>query len=587
MKEAVVMIARRGSRFLGVSRRDDPSAFGLPGGKVDPGEDAKTAARRELFEETGLRAGRLTPIFQQQEGHFLVTAFLTTVSGEVSPQTGETGVVAWVDRETLCSGPFGEFNAAMFAAMDDAADEVREIGKRRNPSSQPPDYSEPHKKTDTPAFRRWFGDSEVVDEKGEPLVVYHGTDAAGFYSFDQDFFGRSDNRVAFFFTSSRKLASTYVDYPSDKLQSVKLRPLFETLEEFLENVPEGFEVEEYVTLQGTHEAQLREECQRLLRTEEGVVTGKLYHVGIPQGFGKSRWMSYTYYKDTESKRLLNDVNNALKNQRGSPGIYEVYLRIENPLIIDAEGSGWHSIPWEELDENLDLQIVPMSTNEIAAMAKNMGHDGVIFKNLKDSGPSTYDYNTAGDVYAVFEPTQIKSVSNRGTWDTTDPVIINPTEPRRRTPTRQHPVYLFCYGSNNTKQLQSRLSIPGGSRGSVQGAYAPGYQRVFRGMSRKWGGGTASLEKKRSATTYGLVVELLPQDLEKLDRYEGVHSGVYKRQTITVYTQDGEELEAIAYVSLKKQFNPPTEEYLDAVAETISMFWEGSRGPVTADDIPIR
>ena len=30
---------------------------------------------------------------------------------------------------------------------------------------------------DSPAFKRWFGDSKVVDENGKPLVVYHGTDA--------------------------------------------------------------------------------------------------------------------------------------------------------------------------------------------------------------------------------------------------------------------------------------------------------------------------------------------------------------------------------------------------------------------------
>lgn len=29
--------------------------------------------------------------------------------------------------------------------------------------------------TDTPAFKRWFGDSQVVDENGEPRVMYHGT----------------------------------------------------------------------------------------------------------------------------------------------------------------------------------------------------------------------------------------------------------------------------------------------------------------------------------------------------------------------------------------------------------------------------
>jgi hypothetical protein len=30
--------------------------------------------------------------------------------------------------------------------------------------------------TDTPEFKRWFGDSKVVDAEGKPLVVYHGTD---------------------------------------------------------------------------------------------------------------------------------------------------------------------------------------------------------------------------------------------------------------------------------------------------------------------------------------------------------------------------------------------------------------------------
>lgn len=29
--------------------------------------------------------------------------------------------------------------------------------------------------TDSPAFRRWFGDSKIVDANGEPLAVYHGT----------------------------------------------------------------------------------------------------------------------------------------------------------------------------------------------------------------------------------------------------------------------------------------------------------------------------------------------------------------------------------------------------------------------------
>ncbi len=47
------------------------------------------------------------------------------------------------------------------------------------------------------AFWKWFGDSKVVDEKGQPLVVYHGTNK-GFSVFRA--MPRSD--VGFYFSSS-------------------------------------------------------------------------------------------------------------------------------------------------------------------------------------------------------------------------------------------------------------------------------------------------------------------------------------------------------------------------------------------------
>lgn len=47
--------------------------------------------------------------------------------------------------------------------------------------------------TDTPAFRRWFGDSKVVDEDGEPLVVYHMTPEEGFYAFDKNKIGDTNS----------------------------------------------------------------------------------------------------------------------------------------------------------------------------------------------------------------------------------------------------------------------------------------------------------------------------------------------------------------------------------------------------------
>jgi len=31
------------------------------------------------------------------------------------------------------------------------------------------------KATETPEFKRWFGNSKLVDKDGKPLMLYHGT----------------------------------------------------------------------------------------------------------------------------------------------------------------------------------------------------------------------------------------------------------------------------------------------------------------------------------------------------------------------------------------------------------------------------
>lgn len=70
---------------------------------------------------------------------------------------------------------------------------------------------EQYKLVRTPEFKAWFGDwendsenaSKVVDENGEPLVVYHGTE----YKFNE--FDINKSKFGFFFTNSYDLALTY------------------------------------------------------------------------------------------------------------------------------------------------------------------------------------------------------------------------------------------------------------------------------------------------------------------------------------------------------------------------------------------
>jgi predicted RNA methylase len=67
--------------------------------------------------------------------------------------------------------------------------------------------------TDTPAFKRWFGRSKVVDGEGKPLVVYHGT-GADFSAFDDQYLGTSTKHptahLGFYFTPSSEVATDFM-----------------------------------------------------------------------------------------------------------------------------------------------------------------------------------------------------------------------------------------------------------------------------------------------------------------------------------------------------------------------------------------
>jgi hypothetical protein len=81
-------------------------------------------------------------------------------------------------------------------------------GKRSNLTA------EQYKLVRTPAFKKWFGDwendpesaSKVVDENGEPLLVYHGTSKT-FNKFEKS--NRGSYGQGFYFTQNKKMASNY------------------------------------------------------------------------------------------------------------------------------------------------------------------------------------------------------------------------------------------------------------------------------------------------------------------------------------------------------------------------------------------
>ena len=116
---------------------------------------------------------------------------LSEFSGAVVPAGTSPELIAALEGEGL--------QVSEYAAGDEAAraQAVQQSATALNEERGTTLFqSQPNQQTETEAFKRWFGDSKVVDADGKPLVVYHGTGKA-FDTFDK----AKTMDSAFWFTS--------------------------------------------------------------------------------------------------------------------------------------------------------------------------------------------------------------------------------------------------------------------------------------------------------------------------------------------------------------------------------------------------
>ena len=83
-------------------------------------------------------------------------------------------------------------------------------------------------------------------------------------------------------------------------------------------------------------------------------------------------------------------------------IKKVYLKIENPYLIVLENRYGYDPDYYDTVDMFDR-----NPYNYFQLAYENGNDGIIIKSPK------------GGLYIVFEPNQIKSIDNNGTWSTTD------------------------------------------------------------------------------------------------------------------------------------------------------------------------
>jgi len=275
--------------------------------------------------------------------------------------------------------------------------------------------------------QEYFKDSKVRDKDGNLMVMYHGSQNAGFHVFDQRF---SDDDTSFFFVDRNDVAATYSG--TSEIYEAKSFRTAEDANKFFAEIGKPY-------------YEVVEENGKFIFTENGDFIAESDTArGIYEEF--CEWEGVGY----------GDAN------------YKVYLNLKNPLVVDAKGRKWDELPgvnddtqyeyikivdvghlsgqvtieyainsdsapvtetvdlYDKFPDNLadtlsdlspgegikGIYVNPSTTREYSLHAKEQGYDGVIFNNIVDVGGYGNGNEGAATVAIAFNSNQIKSVANK-------------------------------------------------------------------------------------------------------------------------------------------------------------------------------
>lgn len=103
---------------------------------------------------------------------------------------------------------------------------------------------------------------------------------------------------------------------------------------------------------------------------------------------------------TDKLKLAADYADSLAE---SGKVYQANLSFKNPLEVEGNGAKW---------DEIDFNGVKKTTDEIVELAKQLGHDGVIFKNIRDGFTDTDE--DISNVMVALNAAQIKNEQVIGT-----------------------------------------------------------------------------------------------------------------------------------------------------------------------------
>lgn len=244
---------------------------------------------------------------------------------------------------------------------------------------------------DSEAFKKWFGDSKVVDKKGNPLVVYHATNHE-FNIFDRSKLGdfTSGNtdwqpavrsaQIGFWFSDRDLAATVFTDPDKTKAVYLSIQKPYRTKLDSLWNALEHTRPETYLK-------RLQERGYDGLRVQDSEFGG----------------VSYVAFEPTQIKSATNNSG------AFDPANPDIRFSLKSPVEETKDLVAVHNLTESKLQKALELGGFPMPS--IAVTRTDVGHQ------------------TFGDISLVFGRKTIDPKANRknvvysaDAWTPTFPTI---------------------------------------------------------------------------------------------------------------------------------------------------------------------
>ena len=226
---------------------------------------------------------------------------------------------------------------------------------------------------DSEAFKKWFGDSKVVDKNGDPLVVYHATDSE-FNVFDRSKLGDSTSgntnwqpavrsaQIGFWFSDHDLAATVFTDPEKTKAVYLSIQKPYRTKLDSLWNALEHTRPETYVK-------RLQERGYDGLRVQDSEFGG----------------VSYVAFEPTQIKSATNNSG------AFDPANPDIRFSLKYPVEETKDLIAVHNLSEENLQKSLKLGGLPAPSIAIAR--------------------SEFGYRAYGPISLVFDKNSIDPEAN--------------------------------------------------------------------------------------------------------------------------------------------------------------------------------